>query len=154
MVELLLLNTIYAYRAGKWDLLLECIRKVIPYAFAYDHMNYARYLTVMLGDMLSLEEEFPVVYSQCISGNFDAQLSSNAFSRVEMDKVIKMTLNKDTKTPGMGNHRILDEYCCSQEMGDQCLLQSCFEISFPSTSQLPIPDSSSQRPDFCKNATR
>ena len=28
----LLLNTIFACRAGKWDLLLECIREMIPYA--------------------------------------------------------------------------------------------------------------------------
>ena len=99
MVDLLL-NIIFACRAGKWELLLECIRGVIPYAFPYDHVNYARYLTVMLGDMLSLEENFPEVYNQCISGNFAAQLSDSAFSRVETDKVIEMTLNKDTKTPG------------------------------------------------------
>ena len=47
----LLLNTIYACRLGRWELPLECIRNIIPYAFAYNHVNYARYLTVMLGDM-------------------------------------------------------------------------------------------------------
>ena len=81
MVDLLL-NTIFACRAGKWDLLLECIRQVIPYAFAYDHVNYARYLTIMLGDMLSLEEKFPEIYHQCVSGHFTAQLSEHVFSKV------------------------------------------------------------------------
>lgn len=96
----LLLNIIYACRAGSWELLLECIRDVIPFAFAYDHINYARYLSVMLGDMLSLEEDFPEIYRQCCQGNFAAQLTDGVFSRVETDKVIEMTLNKDTKTPG------------------------------------------------------
>ena len=36
MVELLL-NIIYACRAGKWELLLECIKDVAAYAFAYDN---------------------------------------------------------------------------------------------------------------------
>ena len=37
----LLLNTIYSCRLGRRELLLECIRKVIPYAFAYDRVSYA-----------------------------------------------------------------------------------------------------------------
>ena len=45
MIELLL-NTIYAVRTGNWDLLLECAREMIPYYFAYNSVNYARYLTI------------------------------------------------------------------------------------------------------------
>lgn len=99
MVEILL-NVIYACRAGLWDLLLECIREIIPYAFAYDNINYARYLSVMLGDMFALEADFPEIYAQFLCGNFTAQITDGVFSRVETDKVIEMTLNKDTKTPG------------------------------------------------------
>lgn len=99
MVEILL-NAIFACRAGLWDLLLESIREIIPYAFAYDNINYARYLSVMLGDMLTLETEFPEIYNQFLKGNFTAQITDGVFSRVETDKVIEMTLNKDTKTPG------------------------------------------------------
>ena len=100
MVELLL-STIYAVRLGKWDLLLGCIRKIIPFAFVYDHVNYARYLPAMLGEMLELETLFPQVHQQFQAGKFTAQLTSdNPFSRCETDKVIEMTLNKDTKTPG------------------------------------------------------
>ena len=53
MVELLL-NTIYATRARYWELLLECIRNILPYTFAYDNINYARYLSAILGEMLQL----------------------------------------------------------------------------------------------------
>ena len=40
-----LLNTLYATRTGDWDLLLEFVRGIARYAFAYDNYNYARYLT-------------------------------------------------------------------------------------------------------------
>ena len=93
----LLLNIIYSCRLGRWELLLEFIREVIAYAFAYDHVNYARYLTVMLGEMFSLEEQFPEVYHQCIPGNFAAELSDRVFSRVETDKIIEMTKIKVQK---------------------------------------------------------
>ena len=83
MVELLL-NTIYALRAGDWLLLIGCIRPILPYTFGYDHVNYARYLTAMLGDMLHLPEDFPDVYEEFLNGNFVAQLTSGSkFSRVE-----------------------------------------------------------------------
>ena len=76
MVDLLL-NIIFACRSGQWNLLIECLRDVIPYAFAYDHHNYARYVTVMLGDMLSLPDDFPEIYQEFVNGNFTVQLSDN-----------------------------------------------------------------------------
>ena len=61
--------------------------------FGYDHVNYARYLTAILGDMLRLLEDFLDVYEEFLNGNFVTQLTSGSkFSRVEMDKVIEMSL--------------------------------------------------------------
>ena len=78
--------------------MLECIRKMLPYCFADDHINYARYLTYFLGGMLQLNKSFPEIYELVIVANFTAQLSSGKlFSRIETDKVIEMPLNKDTK---------------------------------------------------------
>ena len=36
----LLLNVLYTTRAGNWNLYLVCIHEIIPYTFAYDHLNY------------------------------------------------------------------------------------------------------------------
>ena len=100
MVDILL-NTIYATRTGDWCLLLECIRDISEYAFAYDNHNYARYLTPFLAEMLSLEETFPGIYKEFMNGNFVAQLSeANPFGKIEPDKCIEMTVNRDTKTAG------------------------------------------------------
>ena len=95
-----LLNTIYSLRNGDFELLVECVRLIISYAFAYDDINYARYLTSILGDLLKLPTEFPDIYEEFLHGSFVAQLTTK-FARVETDKVIEMTLNKDTKTPGI-----------------------------------------------------
>ena len=47
----LLLNLIFATRSGNWKLYLACIVEVIPWTFAYDRQNYARYLIPFLNDM-------------------------------------------------------------------------------------------------------
>ena len=100
MIELLL-NTIYVVRDESQDLLLECAIEMIPYCFAYNNVNFARYLRNVLGDMLGLEKDFPEVQQHFSDGAFAARLTNtNCFSRSETDKVIEMPINKDTKTPG------------------------------------------------------
>ena len=99
MVDILL-NKLYPVRSGNWYLLLSCINDIIPFAFAYDNINYARYLTTMPADMSTLSDDFPEIYQEFVAGNFATQLSKvGKFSRCETDKVIEMTLNRDTKTP-------------------------------------------------------
>ena len=84
----ILLNLLAATRSGNWHLFLETVRDVIPYTFAYDNINYSRYLTVMFCEMLSLESNFPDVYNEFMNGNFTAQLSRHStFGRMEPDKV-------------------------------------------------------------------
>ena len=52
--------------------------------------------------------DFPDVYQEFMSGQFAAQPTENfRFSRIETDKVIEMTLNKDTETPG--NHYVFNK---------------------------------------------
>ena len=100
MVELLL-NTVYATRTEDWDLLLECVRDIARYAFAYDNYNYARYLTPWFSEILTLATSIPEVYQEFTKGNFSVQLSeTNPFARCEPDRVIETTINKDTKTLG------------------------------------------------------
>ena len=100
MVELLP-NTIFSVRSGDWHLFMTCVKDIIPYTFAYDNINYARYLTSMFSEMLTLEDDFPEIYEEFVAGNFAVQLSNDGrFSRTEPDKVIEMTLNRDTKTLG------------------------------------------------------
>ena len=100
MVETLL-DLLRATREGNWNLYLQSIGKVIPWMFAYDHQNYARYLPIFYYDMLNLERTHPDIYADFLNGNFSIQLdSTNSFSRLPVDEVIEKTINLDTQTAG------------------------------------------------------
>ena len=52
-------------------------------------------------EMVNSEENHRYIYDDFMNGNFSFQmLDNNTFGRLEADKVIKTTINKDTKTPG------------------------------------------------------
>ena len=75
------------YTVRKWDLLLECVREITIYAFAYDNYNYAPYLPAFFGEMMALETTHPEVYKDFQEGQFAVQLSSNnPFGRIEAEK--------------------------------------------------------------------
>ena len=100
MVELLL-NTILSVRTGDWQLFVICVKDLISYTFTYDNINNTRYLTAIFSKMLTLEDDFSEIYEEFMAGNFAIQLSNDGrFSRTERDKLIEMTPNRDTKTPG------------------------------------------------------
>ena len=97
----LMLNLIYATRTGSWEIYLSCVEGVIPWTFAYDRHNYARYLIPFLNDMRSLPVTMPEVYSAFTEGQFSVQMSrNNPFGRNEADKTIENTNNRDCKTGG------------------------------------------------------
>ena len=97
----LMLNLIYASRTGSWELYLSCIEEVIPWAFAYDRQNYARYLIPFLDDMRHLSVRMPEVYTAFNKGQFSVQMGArNSFGRNEADKTIENTINRDCKTGG------------------------------------------------------
>ncbi|KAL9951848.1 hypothetical protein ACROYT_G044583 [Oculina patagonica] len=72
----LLLRFIRATREGIWRLHLVCVKEMLPWMFAYDRTNYARYLPVCLCDMLALEQNHPSVHQAVDSGDFVVQRSS------------------------------------------------------------------------------
>ncbi len=100
MVEILL-GLIRASREGDWILHLASIRAMIPWCFAYDRLNYARYLPYYYAKMTQLPTEHPDVYAKFMQGGFSVQLdSTNPFGKIPVDQTIEETVNKDTQTPG------------------------------------------------------
>ena len=75
---------------------LSCVEEVIPWTFAYDRHNYARYLVPFLNDMGSLPVTMPEVHSAFKDGQFFVQMSrNNPFGHNEADKTIENTINRD-----------------------------------------------------------
>lgn len=101
MVEDIILGLLRASREGNWELHLHAIRSLIPWSFAYDRTNYARYLPVYYAQMSALSETHPEVYEAFRDGCFSVQMSStNPFGRLPVDQALEVTVNRDTQTPG------------------------------------------------------
>ena len=75
-LETILLCFVRSVRTGNLSAYIDNIKEVVPYFFALDKYNYARWLSVQLHDLLSLkendtdrfkeiEENFIIVLGQC-----------------------------------------------------------------------------------------
>ena len=53
----LFLNFFRSMREENWELHKACLQKMLPWMFAYDHTNYARYFTVYLWNILQLQSK-------------------------------------------------------------------------------------------------
>lgn len=99
MVEDVILGLVRASREG--NLHLHAIRSMIPWCFAYDKLNYARYLPQYFAQMTNLQERNPHVYEAFKTGQLSVQMSSNnPFGQIPLDKTTEVTVNKDTQTGG------------------------------------------------------
>ena len=97
----ILLGLLRATREGNWELHLSCIRQMIPWCFAYDNLNYARYLSAYVSEMSHLEDDHPNILEYFKSGGFAVQIGEvNTFGRIPVDQTCEETVNKDTQTPG------------------------------------------------------
>lgn len=64
------------YVSGNWSLHLGCVKAMLPWYFALDRMNYARYLSVYLSEMLALPTTHPYVHQHLNAGEFSVQRQS------------------------------------------------------------------------------
>ena len=83
----ILLNLLRASREGDWELHLSATRKMIPWCFVHDNLNYARYLSAYFSEMSHVEEEHPVAFKYLRSGGFSVQIGEgNTFGKVPVDQ--------------------------------------------------------------------
>ena len=74
---------------------------MLPWVFAYDRTNYARYLSVYWCEMTTLPQTHPESNAPLLDGHFTLQRSSkSAFAQVAVDQTTEQTLNCDSKTSG------------------------------------------------------
>ena len=60
--------------------------KVVPWMFALDHHNYARWLPAHINEMSQLQQNHPSVYAEFLKGKFSVQKSNRKFSRIAADQ--------------------------------------------------------------------
>ena len=106
----ILLGLLHASRKGNWEPHLSSIRRMLPWCFAYDNINYARYLSSYLLEMSHLEEDHPDVASYFRAGGFSVQIGDdNPFGRIPVDQTCEETATKDTQTPGEQRASVLSQ---------------------------------------------
>ena len=90
-----------ALREGNWELRASAVRSMIPWCFAYDNVNYSRYLSSYLSEKSHLGEELPDVLAYLRSGGFTVLIGAmNTFGRIPVDQTCEETVNRDMQTPG------------------------------------------------------
>ena len=56
-------------REGDWDLYLSAIQRALPLTFAFDRVNYKRWLPLYYEDCISLKSKFPLIYESFINSD-------------------------------------------------------------------------------------
>ena len=85
-LELHVLLFVRSIREGDFHLYIAALKKLVPWCFALDHINYARWLPVHLKDMISLEKCHPDVFKEFMNGKFVVKKSQRAFSALAIDQ--------------------------------------------------------------------
>ena len=87
-------------RSRNFDLYVHSLDKLLPWVFAFDHYNYARWISVHQFDMEMLHKKNPLVYQEFhAKGNFVVARTNDDFSSMALDQRHEQ-LNKDIKGDG------------------------------------------------------
>ena len=80
------LNSVRAKRIGNWALHLQSAAEMLPWYFAYNHLNYVRYLPVYIYELLAIPDIHPSIEEYLAAGIFVVQQQNQySFSQTSMD---------------------------------------------------------------------
>ena len=85
-MELTILSLIRSFREANFDLYCQALQKLIPFFFANNNRNYARWLPIHLRDMLRLDQTHPQIKTEFLNGNFVVHKSTREFSALAIDQ--------------------------------------------------------------------
>ena len=84
-----------ADRDGDCLLHLSCIRNMIPWSFALNKINYARYIPVYYAQISRLQETSPVLHDHFLNGGCSVQLrNEHPFARIAVDQTTEKTVKR------------------------------------------------------------
>lgn len=95
--EALVLLVIRAHRQRNLKLYVEALEELIPFFFALDHVNYARWAPVHIRDMKSLPDSIAAEFKE--EGHWVLSKTGNKFSAIPFDQAHEQE-NKVVKSAG------------------------------------------------------
>ncbi|KAK3737069.1 hypothetical protein QZH41_013876, partial [Actinostola sp. cb2023] len=84
-LEINCLQLVRAFREADFFLYIEALINIVPWMFALDHINYARWLSVHIRDMCELPIQHPNVFRRFCDGSFVVHKSKRLFSSIALD---------------------------------------------------------------------
>ena len=84
--ELLILIFVRSLRESNFILYVAALIELVPWFFALDRTNYARWLPVHVKDMLQLQHKHPDLLKEFKDGKFTVQKTLHAFSAIPLDQ--------------------------------------------------------------------
>lgn len=98
-LELICLRLVRAFREADFTRYVDTIRKILPWMFAMDHPNYARWLSVHYRDMCLLPSKHPDIYNHFCDGAFVVHKTTRVFSSIALDHAHEQ-VNAEVKGEG------------------------------------------------------
>ena len=74
---------------------MDALSEMMPYFFAYNRINYARWASVYLADMKSLAHSAREVYDEFMKGNHPVKRAAGSFNQVWTDLALEQSVNRD-----------------------------------------------------------
>ena len=85
-LELCILTDVRSLREANFAMYLDALTELVPWFFALDHTNYARWVPVHLRDMAELPKTHPNTYRGFNAGHFTVQKTKRIFSSIPIDQ--------------------------------------------------------------------
>lgn len=98
-LELGVLSLLAAIRDANFYAYVKSFMFLVPWISVLDHMNCARWLSIHIRDMITLEAKHPHTYSEFVKGCFVAKRSASPFSAMALDQAYE---KKDVLIKGDG----------------------------------------------------
>ena len=86
-----------SYRESNWKLHMLAVRRALPLCFAFDRVNYKRWLPLCYEDCLALPQNFPKIYEAFLEVDFTVKRTTKSGSGVPMDQALEKEYNKLAK---------------------------------------------------------
>ena len=84
--QILILLFICAQREKNFLLYVHVLKSSMKYIFAFNHYNYARWLSIHVNDLMRLSVTCPDIYDEFMSGKFVLQKTDKPFSAIALDQ--------------------------------------------------------------------
>ena len=97
--EICCLQLVRAFREADFSLYIHALTNIVPWMFALDQTNYARWLSVHIRNMCELPVQHPDVFQRFCNGSFVVHKTERVFSSIALDQAHEQ-VNSEVKGEG------------------------------------------------------